>query len=70
MAKANRALDMDEDEDDMADFIEEDSPDEDGEGGAVRSQEKKLSRDILRKERSKQRRAAGIAMAGMDITAE
>jgi len=65
ITKANRALDMD-DEDDMADFIEDDSPDEDDR----RNNGKKTARKIKEKQRKKQRAARGFAMAGMDITAE
>lgn len=64
MARANRVVDMDE-EDDMADFIEEDSPDEDAE---TRDRDAVRARKQAQKERRRKR--GGFAMGGMDISNE
>lgn len=53
------------DEDDMADFIEEDSPDE----GEDRDKEARQARKMKEKER-RRKRATGLAMGGLDIGAE
>ena len=53
------------DEDDMADFIEEDSPDE----GEERDKEARLARKMKEKER-RRKRATGLAMGGLDIGTE
>lgn len=53
------------DEDDMADFIEEDSPDEnEDENRDARVERKRAEKAARRK------KAAGFAMGGLDITAE
>jgi hypothetical protein len=62
-ARANRVFD--EEEDDMADFIEEDSPDEED-----REREDRQARKTREKARRKQRREEGFALSNLDITAE
>lgn len=65
LAKANRALDMDDLEDDMADFIEEDSPDE-GDADARENRAKKKRQEKA----AKRRKTTGFSLGGLDITAE
>lgn len=61
--RANQVFD--EDEDDMADFIEEDSPDEED-----IERNDRQARKTREKERKRQRRAEGFALSNLDITAE
>ena len=64
-AAGGRGRGLELEEDDMADFIEEDSPDE--EGGAPRAER---AREKARQKAAKRKKATGVALGGLNITAE